>query len=132
MNREYINPPDMAPPASNLYSHVVKAGNTVYISGQVPRALDGSPAHAGDAEAQMRLVWANLEKAVSAAGGSSKDLVKTTVYVVGAENLAKIRSARLALLPSEGRPCSTMVVVAALANPDFLVEVDAIAVLGGD
>jgi enamine deaminase RidA (YjgF/YER057c/UK114 family) len=131
MNREYINPPDMAPPASNLYSHVVKAGNTVYISGQVPRGLDGKPAHVGDAEAQMHLVWANLEKAVTAAGGTLKDIVKTTVYVVGTESLPAIRRARLALLPAEGRPTSTMLVVAALADPNFLVEVEAIAVLGG-
>ena len=131
MNREYINPPDMAPPASGLYSHVVKAGNTVYISGQVPRGTDGKAAHAGDAEAQMRLVWANLGKAITAAGGSLKDLVKTTVYVVGTDTLPAIRRARLDLLSAEGRPTSTMVVVAALADPSFLVEVDAIAVLGG-
>ena len=132
MNREYINPPDMAPPASGLYSHVVKAGSTVYISGQVPRGVDGKPAHAGDAEAQMRLVWANLGKAITAAGGSLKDLVKTTVYVVGTDTLPAIRRARLDLLSAEGRPTSTIVVVAALADPSFLVEVDAIAVLGGD
>jgi enamine deaminase RidA (YjgF/YER057c/UK114 family) len=80
----------------------------------------------------MRLVWANLGKAITAAGGSLKDLVKTTVYVVGTDTLPAIRRARLDLLPDEGRPASTMVVVAALADPSFLVEVDAIAVLGGD
>ena len=55
--------------------------------------------------------------------------MKTTTYVVGAESLGKIRPARMELLPSEGRPTSTTVVVAGLADPDFLVEVEAIAVI---
>lgn len=129
MEREFINPPDLATPPSNIYNHVVKVGNTVYISGQVSRGLDGRTAHVGDVEAQVRQVWSNLEKAVQAAGGSLKDIVKTTTYVVGSENLARVRSARLALLPPEGRPTSTTLVVAGLADPDLLVEVEAIAVL---
>ena len=129
MNREYINPPGVAPPPSGLYNHVVKVGNTVYIAGQVPRGIDGRASHPGDAVAQMRIVWSNLEKAVTAAGGSLKDIVKTTTYVVGAENVDKTRAVRSELLPAEGRPTSTTVVVAALADPDFLVEVEAIAVV---
>ena len=129
MEREFINPPDLATPPSNIYNHVVKIGNTVYIAGQVSRGLDGKTVHVGDVEAQVRQVWSNLEKAVQAAGGSLKDIVKTTTYVVGAEHLAGVRSARLALLPPEGRPTSTTLVVAGLADPDLLVEVEAIAVL---
>ena len=129
MNREYINPPEIAAPPGNLYNHVVKVGNTVYIAGQVPRGLDGRAMHVGDPDAQIRLVWSKLETCVKAAGGSLKDIVKTTTYVVGAESLGKIRPARMELLPSEGRPTSTTVVVAGLADPDFLVEVEAIAVI---
>ncbi len=132
MAKEYINPPDIPAPPVNLYNHVVKVGNTVYIAGQVPRGMDGKAAHVGDPEAQIRLVWANLEKAVKAAGGTLADIVKTTTYVVGADTGAKIRPARQELLPAEGRPTSTTVVVAGLADPDFLVEVEAIAVIGDD
>ena len=128
---EYFNPPGVAPSPGNLYNHVVKAGNTVYIAGQVSRGLDGKTVHAGDPEAQIRQVWANLKLALESAGGSIEDLVKTTTYVVGAENVAKIRPARQELLPAEGRPTSTTVVVAGLADPDLLVEVEAIAVIGG-
>lgn len=129
MAREFINPSDLATPPSNLYNHVVKVGHTVYISGQVSRGVEGRTVHAGDVAAQVRQVWANLEKAVTAAGGSLEDIVKTTTYVVGAENLGKVREARLALLPPEGRPTSTTVVVAGLAAPDLLVEVEVVAVL---
>ena len=130
MAREFINPPDLATPPSNIYNHVVKVGTTVYISGQVSRDMNGHTSHVGDPEAQIREVWANLEIAVKAAGGSLKDIVKTTTYVVGAENLGKIRAARLSLLPPDGRPTSTTLLVAGLADPELLVEVEAIAVLG--
>ena len=99
MEREFINPPELASPPANLYNHVVKVGNTVYIAGQVPRALDGKAVHVGDAAAQIRQVWANLETAVKAAGGTLQDIVKTTTYVVGSENLGKIRQVRMTLLP---------------------------------
>ena len=130
MTREFINPPDLATPPSNMYNHVVKVGNTVYIAGQVSRGLDGRTVHVGDPEAQIRQVWANLEKAVKAAGGTLRDIVKTTTYVVGAENLGKIRAVRADLLPPEGRPTSTTLLVVGLADPDLLVEVEAVAVLG--
>ncbi len=131
MSREYINPPELAPPPVGLYNHVVKVGSTVYISGQVPRGLDGKAMHPGDAAAQIRQVWTNLEIAMKAAGGALSDIVKTTTYVVGAENLPKIREARMSILPEHGRPTSTTVVVAGLADPDFLVEVEAVAELDG-
>ena len=130
MQRNYLNPPDLAAPPGNLYNHVVKVGNTVYIAGQVARDASGKVVHVGDADGQTRQVWANLEKAVKAAGGSLADIVKTTTYVVNPDNLAKVRAARLAVQPPEGRPTSTTVVVAGLADPDYLVEVEAIAVIG--
>ena len=129
MEREFINPPELAAPPANLYNHIVKVGTTVYISGQVPRGLDGRAVHVGDPDAQIRQVWANLETAIMAVGGTLQDIVKTTTYVVGAENLGKIREARMTILPDEGRPTSTTVVVAGLADPDFLVEVEAVAEL---
>ena len=70
MAKEYINPPELAPSPMNIYNHVVKVGNTVYIAGQVPRGLDGKAAHVGDPVAQIRMVWSNLEIAVKAAGGT--------------------------------------------------------------
>ena len=129
MERQFINPPELASPPANLYNHVVRVGNTVYIAGQVPRGLDGNVLHPGDPAAQIRQVWANLEIAMKAVGGTLQDIVKTTTYVVGVGNLAIIREARHSLLPAEGRPTSTTVVVAGLADPGFLVEVEAVAEL---
>ena len=130
MQREFMNPEGMATPPSNIYNHVVKVGNTVYIAGQLSRDENGNAIHIGDAEAQTVQAWANLKTAVEAAGGTLADIVKTNTYVVGTENLAKVRAARLNILPPEGRPTSTTVVVAGLADPGLVVEVEAIAVLG--
>jgi enamine deaminase RidA (YjgF/YER057c/UK114 family) len=130
MEREFMNPEGMATPPSNIYNHVVKVGNTVYIAGQLSRDENGNAIHIGDAEAQTVQAWANLKTAVEAAGGTLADIVKTNTYVVGTENLAKVRAARLNILPPEGRPTSTTVVVAGLADPGLVVEVEAIAVLG--
>ena len=130
MAREFLNPSDLAPPPQSLYNHVVKVGNQVFISGQVSRGLDGSTIHVGDAKAQARQVYANLATAMASVGGSITDIVKTTTYVVGAENLGPVREARLEALPEEGRPTSTTVLVAGLANPDLLVEVEVMAILG--
>ena len=130
MVREYLNPPDLAPPPSGLYNHVVKVGNQVFIAGQVSRGLDGNTIHVGDAKAQARQVYANLATAMASVGGSINDIVKTTTYVVGRENLVPVREARLEALREEGRPTSTTVLVAGLASPDLLVEVEVIAIVG--
>jgi 2-iminobutanoate/2-iminopropanoate deaminase len=130
MEREFMNPDGMATPPSNLYNHVVKVGNTVYIAGQLSRDENGNAIHVGDAEAQTVQAWKNLETAIKSVGGTLADIVKTNTYVVGSENLAKVRAARLNILPPEGRPTSTTVVVAGLADPGLVVEVEAIAVLG--
>ena len=67
---------------------------------------------------------------MASVGGSINDIVKTTTYVVGRENLVPVREARLEALREEGRPTSTTVLVAGLASPDLLVEVEVIAIVG--
>ena len=130
MQREFIDPPELGTPPNNIYHHVVKVGNTVYIAGQLSRDGNGQPIHVGDAEAQTIQAWANLEVAVKAAGGTLADIVKTNTYVVGRENMAGVRAGRAAAQPPEGRPTSTTVIVAGLADPELVVEVEAIAVIG--
>ncbi len=130
MRKEFIDPPELGAPPNNIYHHVVKVGNTVYIAGQLSRDVNGKPIHVGDAEAQTIQAWANLEAAVKAAGGTLADIVKTNTYVVGRENMAGVRAGRAKAQPPEGRPTSTTVIVAGLADPELVVEVEAIAVIG--
>ena len=129
--RSHVNPANLPDPPGGLYSHIVQVGDTVYLSGQLARDADGNVVGEGDVAAQFRQVWANVSTALESVGGSLDDLVKTTTFVVGPENVAALREARQQALPKPP-PASTMVVVAALANPACLVEVEGIAVLHSD
>ncbi len=112
-----------------LYSHVVMtdAPVTVYIAGQVPRDKDGNNVGKGDMRAQIRQVGANLKAALAAAGATLADVVKTTTYVTDVDEFFRHSDVRAEIFGTSP-PTSTTIVVKALAHPDFMVEIEAIAV----
>ena len=128
MSAEYLNPPSLSAPPGAMYSQAVRvrAGETLYISGQVARDQAGKLVGEGDVVAQYRQVWNNVGLALAAVGLRHEHLVKTTTYVVGEANVPAIRAVRRELAPPKA-PTSTMLVVAALAIPGALVEVEAVA-----
>ena len=126
-SQQYLNPDTMSRPRG--YTQVVKVGNTVYIAGQVGVAQDGSVVGKGDPEAQVRQVWRNLEAAVKSAGGTLQHIVKTTTYVTNIEYAGALRKVREEVWRSSNPPTSTLLVVAGLASPDYMVEIEAIAVV---
>jgi enamine deaminase RidA (YjgF/YER057c/UK114 family) len=114
---------------------VVVAGNarTIYIGGQNAVAADGQVVGVGNLEAQTEQVLKNVETILAAAGATVHDVIKLTLFVVQGQDL----------LPGFGvfqwwwgtapnPPAVSMAFVAGLANPDFLVELEAIAVTAGD
>jgi len=128
MPNQYLNPDTLSKPRG--YTQVVKAGNTVYIAGQVSVGPDGNVVGKGDAEAQVRQIWRNIEAAARAAGGTGlQNVVKTTTYVTSINYAAAVRKVRDELFSTLNPPTSTLLVVSALANPDFMVEIEAIAVM---
>ena len=126
-DKTYLNPDTMSQPRG--FTNVVKVGNTAYIAGQVSVSRDGSVVGKGDPEAQARQIWHNLEAAVKSIGGTLNDIVKTTTYVTNINYAAAVRKVREERFPSNP-PTSTLLVVAGLANPDFMIEIEAIAVVG--
>lgn len=130
MTRELLNPEGLL--RSEAYTHVVVAtgSRTVFIAGQVALDGDGRVVAPGDVAGQARRAFSNLGLALAAAGASPSDVVKHTIYVVGytPEVRAGIREAARTLY-GEHRPASTLLGVQALAQPDLLIEVEAIAVL---
>lgn len=112
-----------------LYSHVVvtDAPITVYVAGQVPRDKDGNNVGKGDMRAQIRQVGANLKAALAAAGATLADVVKTTTYVTDVDEFFRHSDVRGEIF-GDPPPTSTTIVVKALAHPDFMVEIEAIAV----
>ena len=116
------------------YTHVVAArgAETLYISGQVAIDASGKTVGIGDLGAQTQQVMQNLQTALHAAGATFADVVKITTFVVGytPEQRAVIASARAQFLPQDKPPASTLVGVTALAAADWLIEIEAVAVIG--
>ena len=103
-------------------------GKLVFISGMTARRADGSIAGIGDIDAQTRQVCENLKAAAEAAGGSLDDVVRVDVYVRNIEHFAAIHKVRQEYFKAPV-PASTMVEVAKMVSPDYLIEISAIAVL---
>jgi enamine deaminase RidA (YjgF/YER057c/UK114 family) len=111
------------------YSHVVSipAGRLVWTSGQVAMDGEGKVVGVGDWDAQARLVFENLTRALEAAEAGWSDVVKLTFFVVDATQLATIRAVREEFVDTSRPPTSSLVQVAGLVDPDLLLEVEAVA-----
>ena len=123
---ERLQPPEL--PDSPLYSHVVRTGNLVFIAGQVAQDSSGQVVAPGDFPRQAAQAFDNLSRALSAVGGTLKNLVKVTIYITDPRFRDPLREVNSRYLPTD-RPSSTLLVVAGLARPDYLIEIDAIAAL---
>jgi enamine deaminase RidA (YjgF/YER057c/UK114 family) len=123
-----MNEPTFTAPADPAgYSHAVSlpAGRLVWTSGQIAVDADGSvPA---GWEAQTRLVFAKVGRALAAAGAGWADVVKLTLFVVDVAELATVRAVRDEFIDVARPPTSSLVRVAGLVRPDLLIEVEAVA-----
>jgi len=104
-------------------------GRLVFISGMTARCPDGTIAGIGDVEAQTRQVCENLKSAVEAAGGTMEDICRVDVYVRNIEHFEKIHKVRREYFKAPA-PASTMVEVTKMVSPEYLIEINAIAVIG--
>ena len=122
-----FNPATIAPP-SGKYQHAVEVtagARTLYLSGQIGVLPDGTVAKGIDAQADA--VWANIKAILADAGMTYADLVKVTVLLVNTTDIAPARMARDRALGTSRPPASTLMVISALASPEFLIEIEAIA-----
>ncbi|MFH9980893.1 RidA family protein [Streptomyces sp. NPDC017179] len=124
-----IPAPDGVAPAAH-YSHVVMGtGRFVAISGQVALDENGELVGEGDPEAQARQIFENLRRCLAAAGTTFDHVVKLTCFVTDPAHLPALRAARAPHMPDDRLPASSAVQVAGLVRPEFLMEVEAFAVL---
>ena len=124
----YIRPDGM--PRANGYSHAVAFNlPALVISGQVPLSAEGQLIGPGDARAQVRQVFQNLGTALAAAGATMENLVKLTVFLTDMADLQAFREVRDEFISLERPPASSLVQVSGLVNPEFKVEIEAIAAL---
>ena len=120
--------PKTAPKSYSIYSQGVEvpAGlRLLYVSGQVGVKPDGSLA--GGAEAQIEQAWRNVLAILEAAGMGAEDLVKVNTYMTRPEDVELQRKIRDRVV-KDGGPAATMVTVARLSHPDWIVEIEGIAV----
>jgi enamine deaminase RidA (YjgF/YER057c/UK114 family) len=129
MTLEGINPENL--PTPETYTQVVAATGRrlVFVAGQEPEDSHGNVVGLGDLATQARQVFANLGRALAAAGARPDQVAKITIFVVGhrPEYLPLIEDARVSLF-GDHKPVDTLVGVETLARPEYLIEVDAIAV----
>lgn len=118
---------DRAPQAIGTYSQAVKAGNTVYISGQIPLVPETMALVEGDMEANIRRVFENLQAICEEAGGSLADVVKLNIFLTDLSNFALVNEV-MATYFSQPYPARAAVGVASLPK-DVGVEMDAVMVI---
>lgn len=118
---------DSAPSAIGTYSQAVKAGNTVYISGQIPLVADTMELRDGDIKAHIDQVFINLKAITEAAGGSLSDIVKLNIFLTDLGNFALVNEV-MATYFSQPYPARAAIGVAALPK-NVGVEMDAVMVL---
>ncbi|MBU2872438.1 RidA family protein [Marinobacter salexigens] len=127
MTNKSIIQTENAPQAIGPYSQAVKAGDTVYISGQIPLDPGTMEVVAGDFSAKTRQVFDNLKAVCEAAGGALKDIVKVNIYVTDLANFATVNEIMATYFP-EPYPARAAVQVSALPK-GVPVEVEAVMVL---
>jgi reactive intermediate/imine deaminase len=124
----HTNPPTLSKPTG--YTHVVEInrGKTVYIAGQVAFDATGAVVGKQDFIAQTRQVMENLKAALASAGATFENVVKVNTYVTDMSQIQALREIRSSYFGANP-PASTLVQVVALARPELMIEIEAIAVV---
>jgi enamine deaminase RidA (YjgF/YER057c/UK114 family) len=125
----FINPATMPIPRGYTQVVEVTGGRTIYIAGQVAMDVAGNLVGAGDLAAQTRQVFENLKAALDSVGGNFSHVVKFTIFAVDVSQLQTIRDIRDDYVNTQNPPTSTLVGVTALFRPEYLIEIEAIAVI---
>ena len=116
--------PHVTEPAPGTWSNCLVAGGVAYLAGMTARG-----AEFGDEYTQAKAIFTKIRHLVEAAGGSTADIVKVTIFVTDISQREKVWQARREFFSGDF-PASTLVQVAALADPSIKVEIEAVAHIG--
>ncbi|MEM7406382.1 MAG: RidA family protein [Pseudomonadota bacterium] len=128
MRKQILNP-DWPRSAQADFAQGIKCGDTIYVSGQVAQAPDGSLVGDGDMEAQARQVFTNVGAVLELGGASLHDIVRITTYVTDMSQYAGYAKVRKELFPAADIASAT-VASPVLVRPGFLIEIEATAIVG--
>lgn len=123
-----VTSPQVPEPAPGTWSNCLVVNGVAYVAGMIARGADGKIVD-GDEYDQAKLIFAKIKYLVEAAGGAMSDVVKVTIFVTDIRQREKVWRARREVFSGDF-PASTLVQVAALAEPTVKVEIEAIAHLG--
>ena len=129
MARTKVSVPDVAEVGPDLWSNAIRAGDMLFISGQVARPFEGGTQMVGkDEYEQTKQIFSRIDRIIKAAGGTMDNLVKMTIYVVDIKKNTEVWRARREFFTGDF-PASTLVEVRSLAKPEVLVEIETVAYL---
>jgi enamine deaminase RidA (YjgF/YER057c/UK114 family) len=125
----FLNPPSLSQPFG--YTHVVetRGGRTVYVSGQVALDSAGNVVGVDDLHAQATQVFNNLSAALAAVGATFEHVVKLTYFLLDISQIAVVRAVRDRYINTQQPPASSAVEVRRLVGDEWLIEIEAIAVI---
>ncbi len=123
--REEIRVAGLSEPISH-YTDAVRFGDLLLVSGAAPFDADGKVVAAGDVVGQTRQVLRNLQAILQTVGADLRDVLKVTVFLRNIEDRTRINPVRREFF-GDARPASTLIEVSALADPEMLVEIEAVA-----
>ena len=130
MTRREIRPASVPQPVAEYAQGVeVSGGRTLYIAGQIALDADGNLVGEGDFRAQARQVLGNVQAIIEEAGGGISDIVKLTTFLTDMAHYDDFKAVRAEFLKAP-YPAATLVEVSSLVRPEWLLEVEAIAVIG--
>ena len=130
MPRTKVTIPNVAEAGPGLWSNCIRAGDLLFISGQVARPLEGGKTLVGSNEyEQARQIFTRIKAICEGAGGSLDDIVKMTIYMVDIRKNMEVWRARREFFSGDF-PASTLVEVRSLAGPETLVEIETVAYIG--
>ncbi len=124
----FVNPPTLTRPSGYSQVAVASPGRTIYTAGQVSRDASGTIVGVGDIRIQTRQAFTNLKAAIEAGGGTLRDVVKITTYVVDMSHLPVFAEVRQEFF-DENPPASSVVQVVRLGSGDALIQIEGIAVV---
>ncbi len=132
MSIERLNPDTVYKPNKGIYTQVIKASGTqVHVAGLVPWTVDNELVGKDDVAAQVGQILANVENSLAAAGAAKSDVVRINVYTVDVARYIAEGAPVLIEFFGDTKPVSTTVEVSKLVHPDWLVEIEVTAVIGG-
>ncbi|MFC0582913.1 RidA family protein [Micrococcoides hystricis] len=129
MKKQRFYSDQVGEPAEGMWSNCLRIDDQIFISGLTARGLDGQSIEGDNEYDQSVYIFQKIKNLVESAGAQMDDIVKMTIFVTNMENNSQVWKARKEFFTGDFPTCS-LVEVAALAKPEILVEIEAIAIAG--